>query len=222
MIKKIIKRIFPEKIRYLILGSIPKIIVMNTYVLSKPAQITDLNNIDKRFFIRTINIQDLGKVKKVYSSRSKNYFERIVLPRLHDKAWIGLGAYDDTSDDNIAYVSWIVKENREFIDDIGLKLNDNQFFVKDGYCVPKYRHLGLHTRLEQERINYCVAKNASAIFIQIAKKNIKGIESVTKNGYIFYQKNYIISINIFGLYRELFSLVRSIFHKKTLTNYATK
>ncbi len=35
-------------------------------------------------------------------------------------------------------------------------MKKNQFMVRHGFCALEYRHQGLHTRMEQERINYCI------------------------------------------------------------------
>jgi len=67
--------------------------------------------------------------------------------------------------------------------------------------------------MEQERINYCIRNGANEIFIQIGSHNKKGITSVRDNGFLFSQKNYILRIPEFGIYRELFSALKSPFKK---------
>ena len=85
--------------------------------------------------------------------------------------------------------------------------------MRHGYCHPQHRHQGLHTRMEQERINYCINNGANEIYIQIGSKNIKGHESVTNNGFQFIKKNYTIRIPALSVYRDFFSFLKSPFKR---------
>jgi hypothetical protein len=131
---------------------------------------------------------------------------------MNSSEWTGLAIFDGTNGD-IAYIGWVVTNAIEYLNEFGIRLNENQFLLKDGYCVPKYRHRGLHTRMEQERINYCIRNGANEIFIQIHNSNKKGINSVINNGYKLYQKNLILNIPKFGIYRELYAALKNPFKK---------
>lgn len=92
-------------------------------------------------------------------------------------------------------------------------MNKHQFMVRHGYCSPKYRHQGLHTRMDQERINYCILHGATEIFVHIATKNVVGISTLINNGFKFYQKNLIFRIPKWGIYREFFFAIKTPFKK---------
>lgn len=200
--KIFLRILIPEKIRNFILGWYPQIYINNTYLLRKTELINPLHGIDNKFIIRQLNIFDADKLNAAYGR--KESFEKMILPRLNSSSWVALAAINSEKNE-IAYVSWVITENTDFINEFGIQLKKNQFFLRHGFCVLEYRHLGLHTRMEQERINYCIRNGANEIFIQIGNKNKKGIQSVIDNGYILYKKNFIILISKGGIYRELFS-----------------
>ena len=207
-IKKIIRTALPLKFRVLIYELTPKFQPTNTYMLNRTNKITDLSAIDKKFFNREIPKKDVALVAKAYGQ--KGFVMNTILPRLKDSSWVGLAVIDETTQ-NIAYISWIIRKNIPFINEFSIFLNRNQFFLRHGYCVPVYRHQGLHTRMEQERINYCIHNGATEIFIQIGSNNMKGQKSVLDNGFKFYQKNTIIRIPRFGVYQELNSFLKNPF-----------
>lgn len=196
--------------RYYILQFYPKISINNTYILKRTEPIYSLHNIDKKFYIRQLSISDAENLKTAYGN--KNNFEKTILPRLNSSAWVPL-AVINSENNCIAYISWVIKENTTFINEFNIRLESNQCFLRHGYCVSEYRHQGLHTRMEQERINYCISKGFNEIFIQIGSRNVKGIDSVLSNGYAFYKKNYVIYISGLGLYRELFSTLKNPFRR---------
>ncbi len=209
-IKSIIKKTIPENILLSIYRIKPTIQITNTYLLKKNKLIESLHSIDKKYRIRELNINDSTDLKKFYGNQST--FEKTILARLNSIAWVGLAAIDSKSN-TIAYVSWIIIKNIKFIKDFKIEINKNQFFVRHGYCAPLYRHQGLHTRMEQERINYCISNGANEIFIQIGSNNKKGHTSVINNGFIFFQKNYILRIPALGIHQELFSALKSPFRR---------
>ena len=206
-VKNLLRKVVPANVRSLVLRSIPRIKYINTYVLRRNGIIENLTEIDKKFVIRKINLEDADKLKKAYSFRSEKYFLRNGLPRLNNQSWQGLAVIDSDTND-IAYVSWVILKNVDFIDDLKIKLGKNQFFVRDGYCVPTYRHQGLHTRMEQERINFCVRNGANSIFVLIENKNEKGKISVIENGFKLFQQNIYLVIPAFGVYHEFFTALK--------------
>jgi len=116
--------------------------------------------------------------------------------------WHGLGAFDTTTGD-IAYIAWVIDGSIPYFEEFGIKMKKGQFLLKDGYCVPEYRHQGLHSRMEQERINYCVRQGATEVFIQIYNSNPKGIRSVLDNGYVLHSSKRLIQWPVFGISRAL-------------------
>jgi len=172
----------------------------------------NLKSIDEKFVLKEVEWSDEGKLKKAHSFRGPDSYNRKVPPRLNSPEWVGLAVFDKTTGD-IAYIAWIIRKSIRYFEEFGIFLNEKQFLLKDGFCVPEYRHQGLHTRMEQERINYCISHGATEIFIQIHDSNIRGKESVVGNGYVLFQKNYILSWYAFNIYRELFSVLKSPFKK---------
>ena len=178
--KSFLKKIIPNSFILFISKLIPKIQITNTYLLKRDKPIENISPIDSKFYIRPINLDDEDKLRKFYASHSN--YNKIIEPRLKGNSWVGIAVIDSTNK-KIAYVSWIIIKNINFLSEFKIILNDTQFFMRHGYCLSEYRHMGLHTRMEQERINYCIKNGAKEIFIQIANNNLKGIESVENNGF---------------------------------------
>lgn len=204
--KNVLKKIIPQKTAALLFSIKPQIYSADIFVLKNPKLIHDLHPIDKKFIIHQLTTDDSERLKEFYT-----HYKHI-LPRLETTAWIGL-AVVDTTNDKIAYVSWIIKENIPFVKELDITMNKNQFMVRHGFCDPNYRHQGLHTRMEQERLNWCVRHGATDIFLHIASENLKGIGPLVKTGFVFLYKKKILRIPAFGIYRELNSAIRSPFKK---------
>lgn len=216
--KKIIqktKHYLPPYLKDVIGRSIPKISTLNTYSAKCIKPIAHLSPIDKKYIIRVVGLSDIEQLKKANQGRGRSAFKRKVLRRIHNPAWKGLAVFDKTTGD-IAYIAWVITQNIDYINEFGIHLKPNQFLLKDGYCVPEYRHQGLHTRMEQERINYSIRNGATELFIQIDDNNEKGKKSVLENGYQLYQQNKVLSLSIFSIYRELKSFFKYPF-KKVIT-----
>ena len=227
-IKQIIRLLIPIKYRYFFWSIIPKIKKYHVFMIKRNTLINTLHEIDDRFLIRLLenNISDYNKLKKAYSFRYGNYFERIAMPRLKDSRWVCLVVENKINRD-FAYVSWVVKGNVDFINDLGIKLKHNQFFLRDAYCVPQYRRQGLNTRMDQERINYCVAHGANEILFQIGDKahadqniirkakeyNEDWNEKGEKLELAHLKTNYILIIPRFNIHNDIFSFVNSIIKK---------
>ncbi|MBN2863657.1 MAG: hypothetical protein JXN62_10870 [Bacteroidales bacterium] len=210
MLKKIARFFLPEKIRIFFFRMIPRVSVVNTYIMSNPLMIEKMNMISGKYSIREINPSDIGILKQAYETRSKISFENKIPARLNSDAWTGLAVFDKTNG-NPAYLAWVITKSIPYFEEFGVKLKEGQFLLKDGYCFPDYRHQGLHSRMEQERINYCVRHGASEIFIQIHDSNKKGIKSVTSNGYRLHKDNFVIHWPLFNVYRELLSFLKNPF-----------
>lgn len=201
-LKKMIRLTTPKGFRNYLWRLTPKIHKVNTYRLQNPQEILNLKGIDKKFTIIKVGNEYLPYLKKAYDTRGVNSFKNKVPGRLASKQWVGLAVFDN-EENEIAYISWIVIENIPYFSEFGIQLKEGQYLLKDGYCVPKYRGMGLHTRMEQERINYCVRKGAIDIFIQIHNSNIKGVKSVLENNYKVHLKSTVIQWPALNVYRNL-------------------
>jgi hypothetical protein len=202
--------IVPLKIKRYIWRLIPRIHLVNTYKLSDLNKIDKIKAIPHKYSIEKMSINNLEQLKTIYPVHY--VYERKIPPRILSPEWVGLAVIDKTNN-NIAYLAWIIEKSIKYIEEFGIQLKNNEFLLKDGYCNPKYRHQGLHTRMEQERINYCINKGAKAIYIQIHNSNKKGIDSVLGNGYKLYKQNYVIQWPFFAIYREIFAFLRNPFAK---------
>lgn len=209
-LKSFLRLFLPKSIRMLLWNLIPKLYLVNTYLLKKTSLFEPLSSISDKYYIKEIGWDDEEKLKKIYSLTST--YESKIPRRLNASEWVGLAVIDKTNGD-IAYLAWVIKRSIKYFEEFGIYLKPYQFLLKDGYCVPEYRHQGLHTRMEQERINYCIENGASEIFIQIHDSNKKGHQSVIDNGYMLYQKNYIIQWPIFNVYRSFKGFLRNPFRK---------
>lgn len=211
-IKNLVKFLLPKTLRHFLWAMYPRIELLNTYCIRVYNEISGLSSIDKKFIIREIGWSDSIAIKTAYDFRGKNAFYRKVPSRLNAQQWVGL-AVIDISNNEIAYIAWVVKTSIDYFEEFGISLKPGQFLLKDGYCVPHYRHQGLHTRMEQERINFCIRNGATEIFIQIHNSNKKGVHSVQSNGYMLYQQDYLIHWPIFNVYRPLKAFLKSPFRK---------
>jgi hypothetical protein len=211
-IKPILRKLFPRKFRIFLWRLIPRVQKINTYVLKEPRLNKTLSPIDPKYIIRQTELADLETLKETYSDRGPEMFRNKIPPRQNSPDWVGLAVVDSTNGE-IAYISWIVTKSIEYFREFKIDLKDGQYFLKDGYCSTRYRHQGLHTRMEQERINYCINNGANEIFIQILNANEKGKESVLNNGYELYQSNIILSFPVLKIYRELYAVLKNPFKK---------
>jgi O-antigen/teichoic acid export membrane protein/GNAT superfamily N-acetyltransferase len=151
------------------------IIGENFYKLSNPVKINNFRGIDNKYVIKIVSNKDAGLLKE-YSdkNRSKGHFERNIKPRLKDqKKYIGIAVIDKLKN-KLAYLCWISFDNEI---DTGIhyrfKLKNNEAHFFDDDCVPEYRRQGLHQRLMQERINYCINKGIKNIYIALYRNNLK-------------------------------------------------
>lgn len=191
----------------------PHIISIETYVLSKPFIIKELKPIDEKFIIRLVTINDYEKIKQMYSHRNPYSFKHNIPTRLNSDSFDGLAAIDSTNG-NIAYISWIIRGNLPYLEEFGIHLHHGEYVVKDVFVVPEYRHKGLSTRMEQERINYCVnLGDCTKIYTQPGTKNIKGIKLYKKLGYQRVKSNKLIFWPLFGVWREFNSFIKRPFKK---------
>ena len=210
---KIIARLFiPASIRAFLWRSIPSFHKVNTYLLKRNKPIQELSPINENYYIQEVVWEDKEQLRKVESYRNAKAFEKKILPRLRNPEWHGLAVFDKLTGD-ITYISWVVDSSIPYLEEFGIKMKAHQFLLKDGFCVPYYRHQGLHTRMEQERINYCIRNGGNEIFIQIHASNKRGIKSVTENGYRLFQQNNIILWPIFFIYRSVKGFLKNPFKR---------
>ena len=211
VLKKIGRQILPKKFRNFLWGIIPRFYLVNTYLLKRKEFIGNLISIDSNFIIREVSWSDEAELIKAHEVRGPKSYKKVP-PRLNSPEWHGLAVFDTNTGD-IAYIAWVIDKNIPYFEDFGIKMRTDQFLLKDGFCIPAYRHKGLHTRMEQERINYCIRNGAKEIFIQIHDSNIKGKHSVTNNGYELVKKSWVISWPLFFVFRNLNAFFKNPFKK---------
>lgn len=226
ILKKTIRHIVPNKIRFFLWSITPKIKIYLVYKIIQQKPIEKLTAINDKFLIRPINNYKEEIIKNAYTSRHFDYYEKKVLPRLKDPRWVGF-VVENKDLNEIAYISWVVKSNVEFIDDLSIKMNPNQFFLRDAFCLPEYRLQGLNTRMDEERINYCICNGANEILFQIGRKThphqnlLRRYEAFEKDYYlseegirlVLLKKNYMLLIPKFNIHRDLFSFLKNPFKK---------
>lgn len=123
----------------------------------------------------------------------KGHFERNIKPRLKDqKRYIGIAVIDKLKN-KLSYLCWISFDNEI---DTGMhyrfKLKNNEAYFFDDDCVPEYRRQGLHQRLMQKRINYCINKGIKNIYIAIYRNNYKAINNLNKFNFKIYKRIFLI------------------------------
>ena len=166
----------------------------NFYKLSNPVGIKNLRDVDNKYNIKIVSNGDADLLKE-YSdkNRSKGHFERNIKPRLKDqKKHIGIAVIDKLKN-KLAYLCWISFDSKI---DTGMhykfELKNNEAYLFDGDCVPEYRRQGLHQRLMQERINYCINKGIKNMYISIYRNNYKAINNLKKYDFKIYKRIFLI------------------------------
>lgn len=224
--RTIARKVIPYNVRLFIWGIIPKTEIYFIYKIIQKKPFTELRPIDRKFRICHVDHCPRDKVLKAYSSREFNYFEKNVLPRLADSRWVGF-AVENLDNNELAYISWIVRSNVGFIDDLGISMNPNQCFLRDAFCVPEYRGLGLNSRMDEERINYCISDGADEILFQIGDKVhpeqnilrryktfVKSAEGKDKGiDLVLLKKHRVVIIPRLGIHRDLISFLKNPFKK---------
>ncbi|PLX05852.1 MAG: hypothetical protein C0594_06705 [Marinilabiliales bacterium] len=211
--KRTIKKLVPKQLSILVWNLKIQTPILNTYALESPQLFTKLSSInDSKYEIREIRSQDSDTLRTAYDSYVKGAFKKKIPRRLKSPDWVGLGVFDlDTGE--LAYLAWIIVNSIKYFEEFDIYLKKGEFLLKDGLCFPKYRHQGLHTRMEEERINYCVKRGAQKVYIQIQDENVKGKTSVINNGYVLIKKNKVLFFPLFNIYREYKSALKRPFRK---------
>ena len=187
VLKENFKEIFVKFKNKLVIGE-------NFYKLSDPVRIKNLRDVDNKYTIKIVSNEDAGLLKE-YSEKNrwKGHFERNINPRLKDqKKYIGIAVIDKLKN-KLAYLCWVSFDNEI---DTGIhyrfKLKNNEAHFFDGDCVPEYRRQGLHQRLMQERINYCINKGIKNIYIAIYRNNYRAINNLKKFDFKIYKRIFLI------------------------------
>ncbi len=211
-IKKIVRVLFSERIREKLGPYYPRFYRVNTYLKSDLANPLSVPSIGAQYQIREVNENDIPALRAAHATRGVKAYQLKVPPRLAAPEWVGLAVFDKANG-KIGYIAWVVTKHIPYIGEFGIKLGPGQFLAKDGYCVPEYRHQGLHTRMEIERLNYCIRHGAREVFIQIHDANKKGVQSVKVNGYRFVRQDMVLAIGGMNIYRPLKAFLKNPFKK---------
>lgn len=173
------------------------VISENFYKLSDPVRIINLRDVDNKYTIKIVSSEDADLLKE-YSNKNrlKGHFERNIKPILkNQKKYIGIAVIDKIKN-KLAYLCWISFDNEI---DTGMhyrfKLKNKEAYFFDDDCVLEYRRQGLHQRLMQERINYCINKGIKNIYIAMYRNNYRAINNLKKFDFKIYKR--ILLINPF-------------------------
>lgn len=211
--KKVIRKLIPSTIRTFLGRLVPKFHRINTFFLKNPAMIEDLIKIDVRFVVREIGWSDETMLRNIYSGKNADsIFKDKIARRLDSPDFAGLAVIDSEAE-RIVYLSWVILRSIPYFEEFGITLAEGDFLLKDIYVVPEYRHMGISSRMEQERINYCVQLGAKQLFLQPLASNKKGNDVYPKYGYVFLKSNLLIQWPLFNVWRELYSFLKNPFRK---------
>lgn len=211
--KELLRLILPRRVRHFLVSCIPKIYKLNTLVLEAPQLIENLISLKGKFLIREINSYDLERLKAFHHYKGLRSFNNNTMRRLNAPEFVGLAAIDIESDE-IAYLSWVITASIPYFEEFGIYMNKGDYLVKDIFVVPKYRHKGLSTRMEQERVNYCIRRgDCRKVYTQPLASNVEGNKVYYRMGYKKVQENYLIRWYVFGVYRSLSGFLRNPFRR---------
>ncbi|MFK5878238.1 MAG: GNAT family N-acetyltransferase [Flavobacteriaceae bacterium] len=120
-------------------------------------------------------------VKYANENRAKNHFEKNLKLRLgKNKRFIGFAAVCQQKNE-IAYLCWLDLEMIELNDaKFTMNLNANQAYFFDDHCLPEYRRLGLHKKVFEDRLNYCINHGIQEVLIAIMNDNKRAINNLYK------------------------------------------
>lgn len=139
------------------------------------------NKISNNFKIKIITLEDKDLLKEFSKYHNQGHYKKNIYPRISQPDnFIGIACIDLTRS-QIAYLAWIalkgkIKTFRYYYHTV----TENSAFLFDDYTVPQYRRNGLHKRIMEERIRYCLDKNIDEINIAIASNNPNALSNMRK------------------------------------------
>jgi GNAT superfamily N-acetyltransferase len=204
--------LLPSRIRSIIWNLIPRILRINTCLLEKPTFIKDLISIDNKFQIREVSSRDIDEIEKFISYRGFKKFKHTIDQRLDSDAFIGLGVFD-ASNGKLVYLSWVIQDSIPYFEEFGFNMVKSDFLVKDIFVLPEYRGLKISSRMEQERINFCILRGAKRIYTQPLTLNLKGNQTYERLGYKIIQTDLLINWPAFHVWRHFYSFLKNPFKK---------
>lgn len=184
--KELLKHNFFYKVKnklYVELGLFSLDKVLNKYndkLLPKNYKIFEAENVDEEL---------LRQYSKKY--RSKNHFEKNILPRLKNsnrfKGFVVIDLYTN----ELAYLSWIDLKKIE-IKEVSLhkNLTQKEVYFFDDDCVIHHRRKGLHNAVFIKRLNFCLENNINQIYISIYLNNFRAIGNISKFNFKLSKKYY--------------------------------
>jgi hypothetical protein len=214
-LKKTARAILPVSARYFIWSVKPQIFKMNTLILDDYKLSESFIRIPEKYVIKEVTWQDKDALLRFYNSNGANVFERKVPKRLNSKRCRGFAIYDNTSG-IIVYCNWIIHQYEEYLGEFGIRPEASFIFWDSSVCLPEHRHQGLHSRMEQELINYSINSGAVSFYMQIHESNVKGNKHALSKGYRLIDTQYVISWPVFGVYRNLKAFLHNPFRRITI------
>jgi ribosomal protein S18 acetylase RimI-like enzyme len=120
-------------------------------------------------------------VKYANENRSKNHFIKNLKFRLdNQERFIGFAAIC-LQKNKIAYLCWLDLEMLELNDaNFTMELKSNQAYFFDDHCLPEFRRMGLHRKVFEKRLNYCIESRVDEVLITIMNDNKSAINNLYK------------------------------------------
>ena len=144
----------------------------------------------KKFIVKLMDSDELENLTLVLNERGLKYKQLIKNYLNRPDNFTNLICKDLESNE-IVYTCCIRKKPffETKINDF-IKLNKNEAFFTDAYCVKKYRNNGLHSMMMKQRINYCLENDIKKAFIVIQAFNNPAL-SLSRKLYFKKIKTYI-------------------------------
>lgn len=210
--KKALRKILPLSVRHFIWTLFPQLTSINTLVLDKLEFIETPITIPDKYLLREVAWTDQNELKKFYRQNGATTFKRKVPKRLNSPNCRGF-AFFDNSTGEIVYITWIVHNFSQFLNEFGLKVAPPLILWESALCLPEHRHKGLHERMEQELLNYAVLKGAKFFYMQIHEASQKGNSYALSKGYKILCTRKVISWPFFDVFRDYSSFLKKPFRK---------
>lgn len=142
------------------------------YVILRRSVLESIPEIDiqKDISIKVAGHFDLPKFAKIVSPNVLKKFAK-----LFDEGKICLIALDA---DEIIYYSWVSFEQKSFV-----RIEEKEAYFFDAFTMPKYRRMGIHTRMTAERLKLIRQKGYESALVMVSTKNYPALKALKKVGF---------------------------------------
>lgn len=142
--------------------------------------------------VKELSLADFHKGDLSYINEAKlNQIESRLKSNNH---W----AYGILEDNKLIYSTWVSrsKVNENINTPISIPLKPNQALLEDSYCHPKFRGLGLHSKMNLFRIKKIHDMGRSEVIAIVVSENTPAIKTQIKSGFNKLKK--VSFLTIFG------------------------